>query len=921
MVALENDDKQQAPAEKTLDLEAAKPASVESSEKAPFNSTTPTEKPEAPGAKVGLSLTQFWIVMVGLNIGMLLTALDFNIVAPAAPTISSQFNEFTNSAWLGSGFLISFAVVQGAGAGGIYGLVNVIITDLVPLKDVGNYLATTALVWAVADVLGPLLGGIFTQYASWRWCFYINLCISPISLIVTIIYLRIPTPKVALSERLKNLDYVGFLTLPGATTCLLLALQWGGITYPWSDGRVIGCFVGAAVLSAIFIFNIFKVAKDPLLPAYFFTNRTILAINAAEFCFGANLVGMMYYVPQFFQIVFGDSALISGIGLIPMMVGLLIGNPIAAQITSRKGMSKINVIWGGLIMVLMCGLITRWNMNTSRAEAVVLLVFLGIGQGAVFSGLLLTAQAAVPPPEIGVATGLVIFAQTVGDIFGVAVFANLYINKLHPALVRISGLTSDDIQNISQDIHAIRKEFAGQTQISVIDAHAKALQYALTDNNNCGTCGNKCDAGKSCCGGTCKALTDNDNCGTCGNKCGVGKSCCGGTCKALTDNDNCGTCGNKCDTGKSCCGGTCKALTDNNNCGTCGNKCDAGKSCCGGICKALTDNDNCGRCGNKCGYGETCCGGTCKALTDNDNCGRCGNKCGYGETCCGGSCKKVSEFWSDENNCGRCGNKCDYGETCCGGSCKKSSDFWSDEKNCGRCGNKCDHGKTCCGGSCKKWSDFSTDEKNCGRCGNKCGAGEICCGGSCKKPLTDQNNCGSCDKKCGYGETCCGGSCTKISTFWTDQNNCGRCGNKCGAGETCCGGSCTKTSTFWTDEKNCGRCGNKCGAGETCCGGTCKKTSTFWTDENNCGRCGNKCDNGKKCCGGSCINVWGDDKNCGGCGKKCDYGKKCCSGSCTNVSNDIKNCGDCGKKEDRIAAPVPLMVLECHYDVSSTLAT
>ncbi|KAK6359046.1 hypothetical protein TWF696_000217 [Orbilia brochopaga] len=526
MTVFHNDEKHPAAADSTLDLEAAKPASIGSggeTDKELSDSTAPTEKPEAPGAKVGLTLTQFWIVMVGLNVGMLLTALDFNIVAPAAPTISSQFNEFTNSAWLGSGFLISFAlvlplyaklsdifgrrnlfifgtvlfiigsalcgasrsmnmliwsrVVQGAGAGGIYGLVNVIITDLVPLKDVGNYLATTALVWAIADVAGPLLGGIFTEYASWRWCFYINLCISPISLIVTVIYLRIPAPKVALTEKLKNLDYVGLLTLPGATTCLLLALQWGGNTFPWSDARVIGCFAGAAALLAIFLVNIFKFAKDPLLPAYFFTNRTLLAINAAEFCFGANLIGMMYYVPQFFQIIFGDSALISGVGLIPMMVGLLIGNPIAAQITSRKGMSKINVIWGGLIMVLMCGLITRWNTHTSRAEAVVLLVFLGIGQGAVFSGLLLTAQVAVPPQEIGVATGLVIFSQTVGDIFGVAVFATVYINQVHPALLRIPGLTSDDIRSISQDIHAIRKNFEAQTQMAIIDAHSKALQH------------------------------------------------------------------------------------------------------------------------------------------------------------------------------------------------------------------------------------------------------------------------------------------------------------------------------------------------------------------------------------------------------------------------------------------------------------
>ncbi|EPS39273.1 hypothetical protein H072_6934 [Dactylellina haptotyla CBS 200.50] len=491
-----HDEKRPASANGSSDLEAQKPASIETSNESGTDD---------------------------LNIGMLLTALDFNIVAPAAPIISSQFNEFSNSAWLGSGFLISFAlvlpiytklgdifgrrdlfifgtvvfiigsalcgaaksmsmliwsrVVQGAGAGGIYGLVNVIITDLVPLRDAGKYLATTALVWALADVAGPLLGGIFSQYVSWRWCFYINLCISPLSLIVTVIYLRIPAPKVALGEKLKNLDYVGMLTMPGATVCLLLALQWGGNTFPWSDGRVIGCFVGSAALFAIFLVNVFKFAKDPLIPAYFFKNRTILAVAGAEFAFGANLVGMMYYVPQFFQIVFGDNAIISGVGLIPMMVGLLFGNPIAAQVTSKKGLSKINAIWGGLIMILMTGLVTRWNTHTSRAEAVVLLFFLGLGQGAVFSGLLLTAQVAVPPQEIGVATGLVIFAQTVGDIFGVAVFGTLYINKLHPALMSIPGLTPENIVSISRDIHFIRKDFNGLTQELIIGAHANAMQY------------------------------------------------------------------------------------------------------------------------------------------------------------------------------------------------------------------------------------------------------------------------------------------------------------------------------------------------------------------------------------------------------------------------------------------------------------
>jgi hypothetical protein len=222
--ALEPDLEKQAPSPSDRSLDAGeKPLEAAPNEAA--------EASEAPGARVGLTLTQFWIVIAALNMGMLLTALDFNIVATAVPIISSEFQEYRNSSWLGTGFLVSFAlvlpvysklgdmfgrknmfllgtiiftlgsglcggsssmqmliasrVVQGigkwlelhipirassnrinAGAGGIYGLVNVIVTDLVPLREVGKYLALAGLVWAIADVAGPLMGGAFSQYVA-----------------------------------------------------------------------------------------------------------------------------------------------------------------------------------------------------------------------------------------------------------------------------------------------------------------------------------------------------------------------------------------------------------------------------------------------------------------------------------------------------------------------------------------------------------------------------------------------------------------------------------------------------------------------------------------------------------------------------------------------------------------------------------
>ncbi|KAF4546140.1 Siderophore transporter, RhtX/FptX family [Lasiodiplodia theobromae] len=474
---------------------------------------------EKPGARVGLTLTQFWIVIVALNMGMLLTALDFNIVATAVPIISSDFKEYSNSSWLGTGFLISFALVlpiysklgdmfgrknmfllgtliftlgsglcggsssmsmliasrliQGIGAGGIYGLVNVIVTDLVPLREVGKYLALAGLVWAIADVAGPLLGGAFSQYVSWRWCFYINLCIAPVTFVVIFIVLKLPAPKLDF-KKLKNYDYLGTLTLCGGTTCLLLGLSWGGNNFPWSDSRVIGCLVGGPALLAAFVV-VEHYAKDPLIFPSMLRSRTIIAILVAEFFYGANLLGLMYYVPQFFQLVFGDSATLSGVGLLPMMLGLAIGNPIAAVVTSKFGISLYNAVAGAGLEILASGLMTRWNEGTSRAEAVIVLIILGIGQGAVMSGLLLSSQVAVPPMQIGIVTGLVIFMQTIGDIFGIAMFAAAYVNELSASLARLD-LTQEQITLVLTDVQEVKHFESADLKHEVVEVYADSMR-------------------------------------------------------------------------------------------------------------------------------------------------------------------------------------------------------------------------------------------------------------------------------------------------------------------------------------------------------------------------------------------------------------------------------------------------------------
>lgn len=454
---------------------------------------------------------------------MLLTALDFNIVATAVPIISSEFNNYSNSAWLGNAFLITFALsqpiaaklgdifgrknvflfgtaifllgsalcgwsnsmdmliwsraVQGLGAGVLYVLTNVIVTDLVDLQEVGKFLSLTTLVWGIADVAGPLLGGAFSQYATWRWCFWINLFICPVSFAIVLFTLRLPpspTATASLGEKLKGFDYAGTIAIAGATTLINLGLTWGGHVFAWSDGKIIGTLVGGGVLFVLFCI-VEHFVKDPLVFPSMFRSRALLAVFTAEFFYGMVLLGGMYYLPQYFQLVFGDTAILSGIGLLPMMLGLLVGNPAAAMVTSKKGITVVNAIAGAALQVLATGLMTRWSASTSRAEAVLVPFVLGIGQGACMSGMLMSAQVAVIPVQIGVVTALCFFIQAVGDSFGIALFSAVYVNELGAALAAL-GLAPKQVSDVLADVHKVHTEFPADMVPRIIEAYAHSLQ-------------------------------------------------------------------------------------------------------------------------------------------------------------------------------------------------------------------------------------------------------------------------------------------------------------------------------------------------------------------------------------------------------------------------------------------------------------
>ena len=237
--------------------------------------------------------------------------------------------------------LITGRAIAGVGCAGITSGTYIIIAHTFPLRFRPIFIASIAMVFAVAAVLGPVLGGMLTTKLTWRWCFYINLPFGGIATFFLLFFL--PSPQrpelssVPLKEKLKRIDLIGLLVFIPTIVSLLLALEWGGSTYPWSNGRIIALFVVFGVLLIAFIaFERWKGA-DATLPIRIITQRTVAAATWNSFCNGAAFFFLIYYVPFWQQVIRDASAAASGISLLPFVLGVVIMANLVGFLVNRFG--------------------------------------------------------------------------------------------------------------------------------------------------------------------------------------------------------------------------------------------------------------------------------------------------------------------------------------------------------------------------------------------------------------------------------------------------------------------------------------------------------------------------------------------------------------------------------------------------------
>ncbi len=410
------------------------------------------------------------IVFGGLMLGMLLAALDQTIVATALPTIVGDLGGLNHLSWVvtaylltstavtplwgklsdlygrrgafqaaiaiflaGSmlsglsqnmGELIGFRALQGLGGGGLMALAMAIVGDLVSPRERGRYQGYFGAVFALASVSGPLLGGFFTDQLSWRWIFYVNLPLGVAALTVATVVLRIPFRRVR-----RRIDYLGSVLLVAAVSCVVSATTWGGTTFPWGSAQIVGLAVAAVALLALFVAWEAR-AGEPILPLHLFRNPVFTVAGAITGLLGLALFGAVVYLPEYLQVVRGDSAISSGLQLIPLTMGIVVASAACGQLVSRLGRYKVFPIVGATLLTVGFWLLTHIQVTTSTAALSGWMLVIGLGIGCIMQTAVLAVQNAVAYQDLGTATSATVFFRLLGGSLGTALFGTVLLNRL-----------------------------------------------------------------------------------------------------------------------------------------------------------------------------------------------------------------------------------------------------------------------------------------------------------------------------------------------------------------------------------------------------------------------------------------------------------------------------------------------------------
>jgi EmrB/QacA subfamily drug resistance transporter len=439
-------------------------------------------------------------VLIGVMLSTGLVAIDATIIATAVPSIVASLGGFAEFPWLFSvyllaqavtvpiygkladvfgrkpvmlfgiglflvgsvlcglawsmGALIAFRAVQGLGAGAVQPMSMTIVGDLYSLEERAKVQGYIASVWAVSSVVGPTLGGVFSEYVSWRWIFFVNipLCLIAAAAIGLRFHERV-------DRRRPRIDYAGAGVLTVALTLLILGLLEGGQAWAWGSPQSLAVLIGGAVLLAVFVV-IERRAADPVVPLRLLRNRLLVATNLVAACVGAVLLGLTSYVPTFAQDVLGTGPLVAGFALAALTLGWPISASLSGRVYLRIGIRSTALV-GASVVVLGSALLLLLDESSSVFQVGATSFVIGLGMGFTAAPTLIAAQSAVQWQQRGVVTGSNMFFRSAGSAVGVAVFGALVNATLGGSEVESDRVAPEALTT------AVHHVFLGTTMLAV----------------------------------------------------------------------------------------------------------------------------------------------------------------------------------------------------------------------------------------------------------------------------------------------------------------------------------------------------------------------------------------------------------------------------------------------------------------------
>lgn len=472
----------------------------------------------APSQSAKMGKKQIIVVMAALCLALFLAALDMTIISTALPTIASAFGATESGySWIASSYLLANAAciplwgkisdiwgrkyiillanvvflvgslicalahnmamiivgraIQGIGGGGIIILANISVSDLFSMRDRPMYYGLFGATWAIAGALGPIIGGAFTTDVTWRWCFYLNLPVGGVSLVILFFFLHIESPKTPFWAGLRNIDWTGTFLIIGGTLMFLFGLEFGGVNYPWASATVICLIVFGVITWTLAGFCEWKFAKYPIIPLRLFNEWYNILILLVCFCHGFVFIAGTYYLPLYFQTVLLATPILSGVYVLPLVLALSVVSAGTGIVMKKTGRYRECIIAGMFFMTLGFGLFIDLQPYASWSRIVIFQLIAGTGVGPNFQAPLVAFQANIRPADMATATATFGFIRQLSTsmsvVLGTVVYQNIMGQQAEKLTAAIgSKLTAE-----------ISTSFAGasKTLIETLDPHQKTV--------------------------------------------------------------------------------------------------------------------------------------------------------------------------------------------------------------------------------------------------------------------------------------------------------------------------------------------------------------------------------------------------------------------------------------------------------------